>query len=177
MTELNQLADSSGDIILSPEELAAEHDLAARPSRRLEIVIAVTALVLSVTAIVLSQNIYLRMGAGGLDPKWWPTVLSSIAAGLSAILVGFALFGPTVSRGDLESVADGGWQRMLLALALSALYVFAWAQIGYIVPTIIYLAALLWLFGLRAWKGLVLFPLITTGFIYGLFHTMLRVPL
>lgn len=177
MTELNQLAASSGDIAVSPEGSAAEHDIAARPSRPLEIVVAVTALVLSVVAIVLSQSIYLRMSAGGLDPKWWPTVLSSIAAGLSLILVGFALFGTSISRGELESVNEGGWARMLTALALSALYVFAWAKVGYVVPTALYLAALLWLFGLRAWKGLIIFPLVTTGFIYGLFHYALRVPL
>lgn len=177
MTELNQLAGSSGDISMSPDEATDEPDIAARPSRPLEIVIAVTALALSVVAIILSQNIYLRMGGGGLDPKWWPTVLSSIAAGLSTILVGFALFGPTISRGDLESVPKDGWPRMLVALALSALYVFAWSFVGYVVPTAIYLFALLWLFGLRAWKGLVIFPLVTTAFIYGLFHYMLRVPL
>lgn len=177
MTELNKLAGSSGDIAMSPDEAPAEYDLAARPSKPLEIVIAFTALVLSVVAIVLSQNIYLRMGGGGLDPKWWPTVLSSIAAGLSTILVGFALFGPVSGRGELESIPQDGWPRMLVALALSALYVFAWSSIGYVVPTALYLFALLFLFGLRAWKGLVIFPLVTTAFIYGLFHYMLRVPL
>lgn len=177
MTELDKLSASTGDTSVSPVETAAEPDFSARPSRPLEIFIAGTALVLSVIALVLSQNIYLRMGGGGLDPKWWPTLLSILCACLSAILVGMSLFGPAASRGELEAGHRDGWVRMLVALALSALYVFAWWQVGYVIPTAIYLFALLWVFGLRSWKGLVAYPVITTGFIYGLFHFMLRVPL
>ena len=177
MTELDKLTASAGDTSVLPVELAEEPDFAARPSRPLEIVVAVVALALSVLALVLSQNIRLRMGGGGLDPKWWPTLLSSLAAGLSAILLGMSLFGPLAGRGDLEAGHRDGWVRMLVALALSALYVFAWWQVGYLVPTAVYLFALLWVFGLRSWKGLIAFPLVTTAFIYGLFHFMLRVPL
>lgn len=176
MAEPEKLATQSGDTIVSPDD-TAEFDLAAMPSRRLEIVTAVVALILSIVALVLSRNIYLRMGAGGLDPKWWPTLLSILAAGLSAILIGLALFGPAQSRGELESSHHDGWVRMLLALALSTLYALAWWVFGYLVPTAIYLFALLWVFGLRSWKGLVAFPLVTTAFIYGLFHFLLRVPL
>ncbi|RYE88324.1 MAG: tripartite tricarboxylate transporter TctB family protein [Hyphomicrobiales bacterium] len=177
MTELEKLAASTGDTSVSPVETLNEPDFSARPSRPLEIIIAVAALALSVLALVLSQSIYLRMGGGGLDPKWWPTVLSILAACLSAILVGMSLFGPVANRGDLEAGHRDGWVRMLIALALSALYVFAWWQVGYLIPTVVYLVALLWSFGLRSWKGLVAFPVVTTALIYGLFHYMLRVPL
>ena len=177
MTELDKLTASTGDTSVLPVETAAEPDFSARPSRPMEIIIAVVALALSVIALVLSQNIRLRMGGGGLDPKWWPTLLSLASAGLAAILVGMSLFGPVANRGDLEAGHRDGWVRMLIALALSALYVFAWWQIGYLVPTAMYLFALLWTFGLRSWKGLVAFPLVTTALIYGLFHYMLRVPL
>lgn len=177
MTELDKLTASTGDTLVSPVETAGEPDFSARPSRPLEIIIAVAALALSVLALVLSQNIRLRMGGGGLDPKWWPTLLSILSACLAAILVGMSLFGPAANRGDLEAGHRDGWVRMLIALALSALYVFAWWQFGYLIPTAIYLFALLWSFGLRSWKGLIAFPVITTGFIYGLFHFMLRVPL
>lgn len=177
MTEPKTLAATPGDTDVLPGEPVEEFDFAAKPSRRLEIAIAVTALVFSVTALVLSRNIYLRMGSGGLDPKWWPTLLSIMAAVLSSILLGMSLFGPASSRGELESAHEDGWKRMLSALTLSALYAFAWSLAGYLVPTVLYLAALLWVFGLRSWKGLIAFPLITTAFIYGLFHFMLRVPL
>ncbi|ODT66868.1 MAG: hypothetical protein ABS75_25110 [Pelagibacterium sp. SCN 63-23] len=177
MTELDKLAATPGDTTMSPGEAAAELDLAAEPSRRFEIAIAVTALALSIVALILARSIHLRMGAGGLDPKWWPTLLSILAAMLSGILVGTALFGPPRSRSDLESSHRDGWVRVLLALTLSALYVFFWWIAGYVVPTVIYLAALLYVFGLRSWKGLAAFPIVTTAFIYGLFHFLLKVPL
>lgn len=177
MTKLDMLATAPGDTSVLPGDAAGENDIAARPSRRLEIIIAVTALVLSVTALILSRNIHLRMDTGGLNPRWWPTVLSILATVLSSILIGMSMFGPAMSRGELESGHHDGWVRMALALALSALYVLAWGSIGYVIPTAVYLAALLWVFGLRSWKGLIAFPLVTTAFIYGLFHFMLRVPL
>ncbi|WIY53219.1 tripartite tricarboxylate transporter TctB family protein [Devosia sp. YIM 151766] len=177
MAELDKLTSASGDTIVSPDAAVAEYDFSAPPARRLEIVTALAALIFAIVALVLSRNIYLRMGAGGLDPKWWPTLLSILAAGLSAIMLGMALFGPAQSRGDLESGHPDGLIRMLQALALTTLYAFLWSAFGYVIPTIVYLFALLWVFGLRSWKGLVAFPLITTAFIYGLFHLLLRVPL
>jgi hypothetical protein len=177
MTEPQTLATSSGDTNVLPDETVAELDYTARPSRRLEIIIAFAALILSVTALYLAQNIRLRMGGGGIDPKWWPSMLSIIASSLSGLLVAMSLFGPAMSRGELESSEQDGWVRMLLALALSALYIFCWWKIGYVIPTVVFLAALLWVFGLRSVKGLLLFPLVTTAFIYGLFHYALRVPL
>ncbi|WP_323014686.1 tripartite tricarboxylate transporter TctB family protein [Devosia sp.] len=178
MAGLDKLSAQSGDTLVSPDEAGeVEYDLSAPPSRRLEIATALIALILSGIAIYLSRDIRLRMGAGGLDPKWWPTLLSILAAGLSAILVGMALFGPPQSRGDIESSHRDGFVSMLLALALTTLYAFAWWMFGYVIPTALYLFALLWVFGLRSWKGLIVFPLVTTAFIYGLFHFLLRVPL
>jgi hypothetical protein len=177
MTGPQTLATSSGDTTVLPDETVVELDYSAQPSRWLEIAIALAALMLSIIALVLSRTMYLRMGSGGVDPKWWPTLLSMLAGALSALLVGMSLFGPAMSRGELEASEQGGWVRMLLALTLSALYVFAWSSIGYVVPTVVFIAALLWVFGLRSWKGLAIFSVVTTAFIYGLFHLVLRVPL
>lgn len=171
------LAAASGGGDPPPDPSTGDEYLSAKPSRPLEIVTASVALGLALLALFLSRNIHLRMGGGGLDPKWWPTVLSSIAIGLSLILLGFSLFAQSVRRDDLESSHRDGWARMLSALALSAIYIFAWWTTGYLVATALYLVALLWLFGLRSWKGLVLFPLITTAFIYALFQLLLKVPL
>lgn len=177
MAEQEKLAASSGGVKALPDEPAGDEHQPASPSRRMEIATASVALALALLALVLSRNIHLRMGGGGLDPKWWPTLLSSAAIALSTVLLGFSIFAQTVRRDDLESSHRDGWVRMLSALALSALYVFAWWTTGYLVATALYLVALLWLFGLRSWKGLIIFPLVTTAFIYGLFQILLKVPL
>ena len=158
-------------------EPEAQRYHAAVPSRRFEIVIAAVALALSLLALYLSRSIHLRMGAGGIDPKWWPTVLSIVAGSLSALLLSIALFGGPAERDDLESAHRAGLARTLIALALSALYVFAWSRFGYVVPTLAYLAALLWTFGARSPLALILYPALTTTFIYALFRMLLRVPL
>lgn len=177
MIEPQKLASTSGGTDVSPGEPAAEPDYSAKPSRTLEIAIAVVALVLSVAALVLSRDIVLRMGGGGIDPKWWPTMLSCCGIALSLVLLLQAFLSTSSHRGDLLAIERRGWTRMIVSLTLSAVYVFAWSRFGYVVPTIIFTGALLWVFGLCSWKGLVIFPVAVAIFIYGLFHLLLRVPL
>lgn len=175
MTELTQLRETSGGERSLPDETVSP-DFTAKPSRSLEVVVGAVALGLSLLAWYLSQNIHVRMGGGGVDPKWWPTVLSIAASILSACMLVAALIRQE-DRSDLLQTTRDGWKRIVLGLLLTALYVFAWWQIGYVVPTALFLAALLWLFGVRSWKPLILFPVLTTALIYGLFHLLLRVPL
>lgn len=178
MTDRSKLRDTSGGAKAPPDNAILDYDeYGAIPSRRMEITISLVALALSILAIVLSRSIDLRMGGGGIDAKWWPTVLSSGAAVLSGFMLVSALALPLADREDLEGAQKDGWGRMFIALALSALYVFAWWRFGYIVPTLVYLVALLFTFGVRSWLALILYPVLTTAFIYGLFHFLLRVPL
>ena len=171
------LKTGAGDDISSPDTSVDEPDFRAKPSRKLEIVIGCIALALSALAYYFSHNIKLMMDPGGINARWWPSLLSLSAASLSAIILFASLAFQKIDRGDVEESNAAGFARMLTTLALTSLYVFAWSQIGYTVSTVFYLASLLWVFGLRSPIALILYPLITTGFIYGLFHYMLRVPL
>lgn len=177
MSEQISLKTGTGDSSLSPEADLDEPDFRATPSRTLEIATASIAIALSALAFYLSYNIDLRMDPGGINARWWPSVLSILAFILSAILLITAFAVTKIDRGEVEQSNAEGWSRMLKSLALTGLYVFAWSQVGYLVPTIVYLVALLWFFGLRSIKALCLYSLVTTFFIYGLFHYMLRVPL
>lgn len=159
----------------APEEEAGAR--LAAPSRPLEIAVGGGALALSLAALWFSRSIRLRMGAGGLDPKWWPTLLSCLGCGLAVLLLARAFRGEPLGRGDLEAATPEGWARLIGALALSGLYVFAWSRLGYAAPTIAYAFGLLWLFGLRRPLPLILYPLLTTGFIYGVFRILLKAPL
>lgn len=172
MTELNQLRESSGGEQSLPDETA----FAAPSSRPLELVVGAVALGLSLLALYLSQNIHVRMGGGGVDPKWWPTALSIAASILSLCMLIVAFVRPD-DRSDMLQATLDGWKRVVIGLALTSAYVFGWWQFGYVVPTALFLFALLWLFGVRNWKPLILYPVITTAFIYALFQLLLRVPL
>jgi hypothetical protein len=152
-------------------------DTIAAPNRAMEITVAVVGLVAGLAGILLARGVELRAETGGIDPRWWPTVLSIGSAALSAALLVVALLRPPFDRSDLERVSEGGWRRLLLAGVIAAGYVAAWQVVGYIVATVVFLALLVWVFGGRGWKTLILFPVLTTGFTYLLFHTLLKVPL
>ena len=177
MTDRSKLRDESGGTSVPPDSMILDDEYGAAPSRPMEITIAVVGLALSILAIVLSRNIHLRMGGGGIDPKWWPTVLACAGAALSGLMLVRALALPVAAREDLEGAQRDGWARMFVALVLSSLYVFGWWRFGYLGPTLVYLFALLWTFGVRKVTALVLYPVLTTAFIYGLFHFLLRIPL
>lgn len=159
----------------SPSDFAPE--LAATPSRRLEVSTAAVALALSVGGYVLAQAVELRTETGGVDPRWWPTLLSLLAAALSVALLLIAILRPPFDRSDLEVSSRQGWIRLGIALVCGILYIVLWQLAGYLVATPLFLAALLWVFGGRGWKTLILFPVLTTAFTYVLFHTLLKVPL
>lgn len=177
MIELKQLHEASGGNN-SPLDEAPAADHAAIPSKIMELAVGIIALGLSLLALYLSRNIHVRMGGGGIDAKWWPTTLSITACILSACILGQAIFKRQMEdRSDLLSSTLDGWKRVVASLTLMGLYIFGWSQLGYIVPTAIFLVALLWLYGVRRWKPLLFYPVLTTAFIYGLFHLLLRVPL
>ena len=159
----------------SPSDFAPE--LAATPSRRLEVVTATVSLAASVIGFVLAQSIELRTETGGVDPRWWPTVLSLLAGALSVALLLIAILRPPFDRSDLEAGSRQGWVRLGAALVCGILYIVLWQLAGYLIATPIFLAALLWIFGGRGWKTLILFPVLTTAFTYVLFHSLLKVPL
>ncbi|RUR01942.1 tripartite tricarboxylate transporter TctB family protein [Labedella endophytica] len=152
-------------------------DTTAQPNRTMEIVVAAVGLAVGLAGILLAQGIELRAETGGIDPRWWPTVLSIGSAALAAALLVAALVRPPFDRSDLETVGAGGWRRLLLATVIGAAYVAGWQLVGYLGATVVFLALLVWVFGGRGWKTIVLFPVITTGFTYLLFHTLLKVPL
>lgn len=152
-------------------------DITARPSRTMEIVVAAVGLAASLAGLLFAGQVELRAETGGIDPRWWPTVLSIGSAVLSAALLVVALVRPPFDRSDLETISEGGWRRLLLASVVAAGYVAAWQLIGYLPATLVFLALLVWVFGGRGWKTLVLFPVLTTAFTYLLFHTLLKVPL
>ncbi len=159
----------------SPSGFSA--DLAAASSRRLELVTAVVALVLSVGGYILAQGIELRAETGGVDPRWWPTLLSLVAGVLSLVLLLIAILRPPLDRSDLEASNRQGWVRLGAAMVIAILFIILWQLAGYLLATPLFLAALLWVFGGRGWKTLILFPVITAASTYVLFHTLLKVPL
>lgn len=170
---------------ISAEELALVEEmerevsaLQARPSRKLEVAIALGLVLLCVAGLIGSRLIGVRTETGGIDPRWWPTVMCGIALALSILLAVIAFIRPPFDREDLEVTNHGGWIRLAWTIVLSALYIVAWSVTGnFVIPSVILLVALMWVYDGRGWKALVIFPVATVAGIYLLFHTLLKVPL
>ena len=159
------------------ESGATNADWSQSPSRTLEILLGSIALGFGLVGLFLARNLVLRTETGGIDPRWWPTALSIGAMVLSAVLLTVALLRPPFDRSDLERTTRAGWVKLGFALAIALAYVSLWQIIGYLLATALFLAALVFAFGGRRWGALVIYPVVTSGSTYLLFHTLLKVPL
>jgi len=146
------------------------------PSRRLELLCGGIAAALSGTLIGLSRLIEVRNETGGVDPRWWPTVLGVLGLVLAVALVVVALTA-TLHRDDVEPATASGLRNVFVTAAVAVAYVVVWPLIGFIPATFALLVILTAVYGARSWKVLVIFPAALTAFLYLLFATLLKVPL
>lgn len=169
----------SADELALVEEMEREvAALQAKPSRKLERGIGITLTVLSAAGLIGSRAIMVRTDTGGVDPRWWPTLICSLALALSLMLVGVSLTKPPFEREGLEVTNHDGWLRLLWTIILSVLYIVAWTvSENFVVPSVILLVAMMWVNDGRGLKALVFYPIGTVMGVYLLFHTFLRVPL
>lgn len=169
----------------SSEELASaeriERDAAkhrAKPSGALERVLALALVAISIAGVIGSRSIDVANETGGFDPRWWPTIITAISLLLSIMLTVVAFTKPPFDRDDIDAISQGGWYPFTVTVILTSLFVVAWQLTGnFVVPCAIMLGALIWAYGGRGWKALLLFPVLTTTLLYLLFHTLLKVPL
>lgn len=162
---------------------------APAPSRTMELLVAAVAVVLMVVVLVLAHQVELRReaGPGQIDARFWPTVLGWAGLAVSVWRLGVAWLREPDEREDLERLQPGGIPRLLATLAIGVAFVLVWGlrevvALGYELQVFPYaclamLVALVWLYGGRGWKALVLFPVVTTALIYVLFGTLLGIPL
>lgn len=156
-------------------EVGALH---AKPSRKLEWAIAIILVLLSIVGIIGSRTITVRTETGGVDPRWWPTVIFALMLALSFLLAFIAYTKPPFDREDLEVTNRGGWDRLIWTTIFLTLYIVAWTlSENFAVPSVVLLAVLMWVYDGRGWRALVIYPVVTVTFISLLFHTLLKVPL
>lgn len=112
---------------------------------------------------------------GSIGPGWWPTVLGGLlVAGAVAIGV-VALRRPDPVPED--RVNAHGLGRLGAVVAAIVLYGIGWYYFHFLLVTVVFLSALLFVTGGRGLKALVVFPVLTAAVLYGLFGLLLRVPL
>jgi len=186
-------ATASPATALTDVHVVEDDQFVAASSRRLEITVAVVAVVGTVGLLFAAQGIELRREAdpGQIDARFWPTILAVLGIVLAVARLITTLLRPADERTDLELTQTRGWWGLALSSLLTVAYVLLWSLRtislplgGYIVDfpifvviTPLFLVGLLFIFGGRGWKTLIIFPVVTTAFIYFLFGELLRIAL
>ena len=170
-------------------ETAGYDDRPPEPSKRMELGVAVVALVFMVTALLLAQRVELRreVGPGQIDARFWPEMLAVAGIALAVWRLVIAAVSAPDTREDQERVQPGGYRRVGLTVLASVVFIALWNQrtvtaLGYrteLFPiiTLVLLVSLVWLYGGRGVRALVVFPVLMTAGIYLLFDLVLRIPL
>jgi len=168
---------------------AGYDDRPPEPSRRMEVAVAVVAVVFMATALVLAQRVELRREAvpGQVDARFLPEMLALVGLALAGWRLVIAVVASPDGREDQERVQPGGYLRVALTVLASVVFIALWDQrtvtaLGYrteLFPiiTLLLLVVLVWLYGGRGVRALVIFPVLMTAGIYLLFDLLLRIPL
>jgi len=107
---------------------------------------------------------------------------SLIPRGVATCLLfasGLLLFRALTGRAlPLERRLGGADLRRVSSVAiLTGVYVFAVERVGFIGTTFLYMLLFVWVVGERRWPRLILFAVVVPAAVYGIFSTLLNVPL
>lgn len=170
---------------MSTDHQGTDRDLAsgppaeatAAPSPTLERIAAAAVIVVGAAMLVGARAIVLRNETGGIDPRWWPT---AVALGILAAGVAMAFNALTGRCGerDVAPAQRSGWPQMLLTVAGLVVVLVLWeVGVSFLVLGPLYLVGLNWVYGLRSWRSLLLFPAVVGALLYLVFQLLLTVPL
>jgi len=107
----------------------------------------------------------------GISIKFYPTLIFAAIGLCGAIILGRAVF---ALKGNTRTV-EFRWSTLLPVAFVSLLYAVAIRYIGFAVPTLLFLAAFMYLFGERRWKHLVLISVLGAVLLYIIFIKMLAI--
>ncbi len=167
---------SEADDLTGPHEDTVE-TTAATTAPGMERIAAAVVLAFGLWMLMAARGIQVRNETGGIDPRWWPTAIATgvIVCGLWMLIN--ALLGVKIDR-DVEASQRVGWIQMFTTLAGIAVVLFAWnLGISFVVLGPLFLLCLNWIYGLRKWTSLLLFPAIIGVLLYSVFQLLLKVPL
>jgi len=68
-------------------------------------------------------------------------------------------------------------KKVLLFMILTFIYLILMNYIGFIISTILYMPALMWVFGTKSKKLLIILPIVTAVVLFFLFNNLLGIPL
>jgi putative tricarboxylic transport membrane protein len=135
------------------------------------LVIVLSSLILFVLIPTIPHDI-LQTGRTSISPKFFPTVIGITMMVLGCILIITSYLAPSVGKELVLQIGKKELYRVFLATFTGLFYVILMYLIGYLIPTIVVLAFLLWFYGENRWA--VTFPL-AVGISLAMFYLFGRV--
>ncbi|TRY18111.1 hypothetical protein FOJ82_08615 [Tessaracoccus rhinocerotis] len=130
-----------------------------------------------VLMLVGARGIALRNETGGIDPRWWPTVIAVGIIASGVWMLANALLGVSIDR-EVDPSRRRGWTQMLATVGGLAVVLVLWHfGVTFLLLGPLFLVAINWIYGLRKWTSLLLFPAIIATLLYLVFRLLLKVPL
>lgn len=154
----------------------AEDFAAAPPAPLMERVVAAVVVVFGAAMLIGARGISVRNEVEGIDARWWPTV---IAVGILAMGLWMMVdaFRKTIER-TVDPAQRSGWISVLATIGGLVAMVILWSfKVPFLILAPLFLIGTNWVYGLRKWTTLLLFPGVITALIYVIFKLMLKVAL
>lgn len=153
-----------------------EDHAAAPPAPLLERAVAAVVIVLGSAMLIGARGIGVRNETGGIDPRWWPTVIAVGILAMGVWMLCNAVF--TGIERTVDPAQRSGWVSVLATVAGLVVMLAAWILgVPFLILAPLFLIGTNWVYGLRRWTTLLLFPAIVTLLIYLIFRLMLKVAL
>lgn len=152
-------------------------DLVTDPRTKLRgLVPGLVSLAIGIAIVLLTEQVR-EVGNLPLGPRFWPGMVGwgIIVFGV-ILLVTFFLRG--IKYADVpDEITGWGIGRFFMSAIVAIGYLLTWGLVPFWIPTLVVFVVLLWIYGARGWKALLLFPVIVTAVLHFLFVVALRVPL
>src|SRR5690625_3900672 len=177
MTDENSLTHVKfGDSTTTPVAQSTETEPSKISIRLREIIAMVLSLGSGIAILMGTQNVLDRDSAE-LGARFWPTLLGWGIICLAVLLVTTNVVPAKTSKDFPDPMTGWGIGRLVVTFAVLVAYLMLFNVITLWVITFVTVALLLWLYGFRSWKLLLLFPGIIAAVLHILFVVLLRVPL
>lgn len=159
------------------DDVLVEEVTTTPESPTMEKLTAAVVTVFGLAMLVGARGIVVRNETGGVDPRWWPTV---IAVGIIAcgVWMTFNAFRGVAIERTVDESSRQGWTQVGITVGGLAVVLVLWHfGVNFLALGPLYLVAMNWVYGLRRWTTLLLFPAIIAALLYVVFMFLLKVPL
>lgn len=149
----------------------------AATAPRMERIAAVVVLAFGAWMLTGARSITVRNETGGIDPRWWPTAIAVAMILCGVWMLINALLRIKIDR-EVEKSRRAAWIQVVITVAGIAAVLVAWnLGVSFVLLGPLFLVLLNWVYGLRKWTSLLLFPGIIAVLLYSVFQLLLKVPL